>query len=339
MNPVLVLALNPSIDAEWRVDDVLWEEKNNVLSETRWAGGKGINVARWLNHLGNKSKLILPLGGLTGKELASHLRAEKLPAQIIPLRQSTRVNVIVTTKRGRQIRFNPSGPEVSCSEWNKLITTVEASLADFGLRGQSKRDTALAFDNHKAGVGKALSPLCSSLRAASVRQAADALQILSGSLPRGVPNNVYADLIRLAHRFGVRTLLDCDGAAFVAAIKARPFLVKPNEHELAQWFGKPLRTEKEIFHAARKLSATTRGWVLVSRGGKRSWLVHMNEKVELHATPPRVKPRNTVGAGDALLAAVANQITLGKPPTDWLRFGIETGTAATLLQAGKLPAR
>ena len=45
---ILVLALNPSIDAEWRVDDVLWEEKNNVSSERCWAGGKGINVARWL---------------------------------------------------------------------------------------------------------------------------------------------------------------------------------------------------------------------------------------------------------------------------------------------------
>ena len=42
----LILALNPSIDAEWCVTDVLWEEKNNVQSERRWAGGKGINVAR-----------------------------------------------------------------------------------------------------------------------------------------------------------------------------------------------------------------------------------------------------------------------------------------------------
>jgi fructose-1-phosphate kinase PfkB-like protein len=161
------------------------------------------------------------------------------------------------------------------------------------------------------------------------------LLILTGSLPRGVAVSTYQQLIKLAHRLGVKTLLDCDGAPLAAAVKARPFLVKPNEHELAQWFGKPLRTEKEILQAARKLSATTRGWVLVSRGGKRSWLVSVGEDVEIHATPPRVKPRNTVGAGDALLAAVANQITLGEPPTDWLRCGIETGTAATLLEAGK----
>src|SRR5262245_64206789 len=88
---VLVLALNPSIDAEWRVDDVLWEEKNNVHSERRWAGGKGINVARWLQHLGSQPQLLLPLGGKTGGELAGYLRAEKIPAHVIRLREPTRV--------------------------------------------------------------------------------------------------------------------------------------------------------------------------------------------------------------------------------------------------------
>src|SRR5688572_8928172 len=72
----LILALNPSIDAEWRVGDLLWEEKNNVQSARRWAGGKGINVARWLKHLGGKPQLLLPLGGTTGAELAGCLRAE-----------------------------------------------------------------------------------------------------------------------------------------------------------------------------------------------------------------------------------------------------------------------
>jgi fructose-1-phosphate kinase PfkB-like protein len=104
---LLVLALNPSIDAEWRVDDVLWEEKNNVRSERRWAGGKGINVARWLKHLGGQPLLLVPLGGKTGDELAGYLRGEKIPSRIVRLREPTRVNVIITTDAGRQMRFNP----------------------------------------------------------------------------------------------------------------------------------------------------------------------------------------------------------------------------------------
>jgi 1-phosphofructokinase family hexose kinase len=165
------------------------------------------------------------------------------------------------------------------------------------------------------------------------------LLILSGSLPRGVPAAAYARLIQLAHRAGVRTLLDCDGSALVAGAKARPFLVKPNEYELAQWWGNPLRSESEILRAARALSKVTRGWVLVSRGEKKALLLNRETQTVFAARPPRVKVRNTVGAGDALLAAVSLQIQRGAAPEDWLRFGVATGVTATQSAAGKLPSR
>jgi len=312
--PALVLALNPSIDAEWRVDDVLWEEKNSVQSERRWAGGKGINVARWLKHLGGQPQLFLPLGGKTGDELAGYLREEKIPAHIIRLREPTRVNVIVTTTGGRQMRFNPLGPKLSQREWGAFLKSVERNL--------KRMRAAQGGVRHSVRAARSFAWL--------------GLLILSGSLPRGLPVTAYARLIRLAHRFGVRTLLDCDGPALAAAVKARPFLVKPNEHELAQWWRRPLRSEAEIVRAARALSEQTRGWVFVSRGAKRSLLVNCAEGFQFVATPPRVKPRNTVGAGDALLAAVARQIQRGEPPEKWLEFGLRIGSAATQLMAGQL---
>lgn len=297
MKRILVVALNPSIDAEWRVDDVLWEEKNNVQSERRWAGGKGINVARWLKHLGCKSKLILPLGGRTGDEMAGHLRKEKISTQIIPLREATRVNVIVTTRRGRQMRFNPAGPQLSAQELRDALLRVKRELP------------------------------------------ASSLLILSGSLPRGVEPLAYRTLIQLARQHGVKTLLDCDGFTFACAATMQPFLVKPNEHELALWWGSPLRTEKEILHAARKLSKVTHNWVLVSRGSKRSWLVNALAGVEIHAAPSKVKPLNTVGAGDAMLAGVAAAIQAGCSPEQWLSRGVKIGTQATQIEPGKIPKR
>jgi 1-phosphofructokinase family hexose kinase len=291
----LVVALNPSIDAEWRVADVLWEEKNNVLSERRWAGGKGINVARWLKHLGGKPQLLLPLGGPSGTEIAGYLRQERISTHVLSLREATRVNVIVTTSAGRQVRFNPLGPKFSAREWQDFLRAFQAEL---------KRTNLL---------------------------------ILSGSLPRGLAPDIYSKLIGLAHRAGVNTLLDCDGAPFKAAVSARPFLVKPNEHELGLWCERPLRSEAQIVTAARALSEETQGWVLVSRGGQRSLLVNVREKFQLFAAPKKVKPRNTVGAGDSLLAAVARQIQLGRPPTEWLRQGLAIGTQATQLPAGELP--
>ena len=80
MKRPVVLALNPSVDVEWQVDHVRWEEKNNVLRERRWAGGKGVNVARWLRYLGAKPELILPLGGdsdTVGDEESCEDRGEK----------------------------------------------------------------------------------------------------------------------------------------------------------------------------------------------------------------------------------------------------------------------
>ncbi|MCU0783147.1 MAG: PfkB family carbohydrate kinase [Verrucomicrobia bacterium] len=324
----LILALNPSIDAEWRVDDVLWEEKNNVQSERRWAGGKGINVARWLKHLGGKPQLLLPLGGPTGAELAGYLSSEEIPARIIHLREPTRVNVIVTTNAGRQMRFNPPGPKLSRAEWSEVLQSVERYLERWGerprepLRGRARHSVRAGFQLSRNGAHGVTRPI--------------GLLILSGSLPRGVPVTAYARLIRLAHRFGVKTLLDCDGPAFAAAVKARPFLVKPNDHELARWWRKPLRSEAEIVCAANTLAEQTRGWVLVSRGAKRGLLLNLAEGFQATATPPRLKPRNTVGAGDALLAAVASQILLGQRPEPWLKSGLEIGSYATQCLAGQL---
>jgi len=314
----LILALNPSIDAEWRVDDVVWEEKNNVQSERRWAGGKGINVARWLKQLGGKPQLLLPLGGQTGEELGAYLRSENLPAHVIRLRDATRINVILTTKGGRQMRFNPLGPKLSQLEWRGILSSVKRKLP--GLRRNPCART------------KSAHPL--SLGGGAAR--GEALLILSGSLPRGVPVTAYAQFIRLAHRCGVKTLLDCDGPVLAAAIKARPFLVKPNDHELAQWWGKPLRAEADVVRAAGALSRQTRGWVLVSRGSRRSLLVNVAGGCQAFAAPRRVQPRNTVGAGDALLAGVAREIQLGRAPEAWLRQGVAVGTQATQMAAGRL---
>lgn len=293
--PALVLALNPSIDAEWRVDQVRWQEKNIVQGERRWAGGKGVNVARWLQHLGDRPHLLIALGGATGNELARQLRAERIKAQIISLREATRVNVIVTTGQGRQLRFNPLGPKLSTIECRKVFEETKKEL---------------------------LSASC---------------LILSGSLPRSAPVQTYARLIRLARLSGRKPLLDCDGASFAAAVGAQPFLVKPNDHELEQWHGRTLASERATVRTAKALSTATGGWVLVSRGERGAILVNEREAVGFTAHIPVGQAVNTVGAGDAMFAAVARQIERNAPPQEWLRWGVATGTSATRCEAGELP--
>ena len=218
------------------------------------------------------------------------MRAERLPTIVFPVTGASRANVIVTGPPRGQLRFNPPGPEITGAEWRGLKAVV----------GQSARSSSLL--------------------------------ICSGSLPRGVPLKAYAELIRIARGAGRDVLLDCEGAALEAAIPERPFLVKPNHHELGTWAGHSLRTRAELMAAARELSRATRGWVLVSAGSEGGLLVHDRENIAWMAPAPKLpghKFLNAVGAGDALLAGVARQISAGASPEDWLRWGLAAGTAAT----------
>ncbi|MEW6304467.1 MAG: hexose kinase [Verrucomicrobiota bacterium] len=291
----LVLSLNPAVDVEWRMDHLHWEEKNTVLREHRWAGGKGVNVGRWLKFLGAHPRMLIPLGGAAGRELRGFLARERVPILPVWLQENSRVNVVATTAEGRQIRFNQVGPRLSPAEWQRVNALMKRGLIGAGC------------------------------------------VICSGSLPAGAPVNTYARVVREAHAAGVRAIVDCDGPVFAAAVKARPFLVKPNEHELSLWAGRALRGEAAILSAARALSAATAGWVLVSRGPAGAMLVHAREKVSLFAPVPRIQVRNTVGAGDALLSAAAHQIELGAAPEQWLRWGVATASAAVQCVGGEFP--
>ena len=298
----LVVSLNPAVDVEWRVIEVLPEEKNELLSERRWPGGKGVNVARWLIWLDTPGRLVLPLGGEAGRELAADLKREGIEFAAFPLRESTRVNVVVTPNPGNgpQYRFNPTWPR---------LTIREAS----GLRRQ-----VLAL----VSKGAVSDPV-----------------VLSGTLAFGAPPDTYARLVRAARRVGRPAVLDCDRQPFALAVKEGPWLVKPNEFELAQWAGKKLRTERFEYRAARALADATGGWVLMSRGSRGAWLINGKDpRAAWSASAPRVTPRNRVGAGDAMLAG-AIAASGDEDPCEWLRNAVATGTTATQVPPGELPSR
>ena len=289
----LVVALNPSIDVEWKVDDVRWEEKNVIQVERRWPGGKGVNVARWMRFLGADSTLIVPFGGATGEELYSGLRREKIRLKAVHIKEATRANVIVTTPLGRQLRFNPAGPKLTDYERNEIFRVI---------RQRSRRSSTI---------------------------------VLSGSLPRSGNPALYKQILNQNPLS--RVLLDCDGEAFAKSIPGKPFLVKPNEFELAEWAGQRLPNEKTVIDAAHKLSLRTGHWVFVSRGKAGAVLLNAQLKRCWIAKSPKADVKNTVGAGDALLAAVATQIDSGAEPESWVRSGVATGCAAVSCEAGTLP--
>lgn len=293
----LIVALNPAIDAEWVVEQVRASEKIEVESERRWPGGKGINVARWWRWLGGRPRLLVPVGGTTGRELLAGVRREGLRAVPFPLREPTRVNVIVSPRRGPQLRLNPLWPRFSTVEARRLKQAFRTELYP----------------------GRWI--------------------ILSGALPKSLSIDTYAQFIRMARREKCRTVLDCDGEAFRLAVLEHPILVKPNEFELAQWAGRKLMTPAAEEAAATRLSRQTGGWVLVSLAQRGGLLVNATEGFVRWEKAVKVTVRNTVGAGDALLAAVCRAMIEGVPPDLWLGYGLRAGGLAVSVSPGCLPAR
>ncbi len=124
--------------------------------------------------------------------------------------------------------------------------------------------------------------------------------VFSGSIPKGLPNTFYRDLISRVQK-PCLSVLDADGALLLEGLKASPAVIKPNIHELESALGVSLETESAIVNACRKLIEDYNiVHVLVSMGGDGSILVTRDQA--LLAEPLKVEVRGTVGAGDSMLA-------------------------------------
>lgn len=152
--------------------------------------------------------------------------------------------------------------------------------------------------------------------------------VLSGSVPRGFREDVYARLVRTLRDASVRCLVDASGGLLRAAVEARPFLVKPNREELEALLSEPTSGLAAVAAAARHLVARGIAVVVVSLGAEGALLA--SEDRVCHAIAPSQPPQNTVGSGDCLLGGVAVGLARGLPLDEVLRLGVACGTANTL---------
>ena len=132
----------------------------------------------------------------------------------------------------------------------------------------------------------------------------NALFILAGSIPNGVDKHIYAKIIRLVHTKGAKVLLDADGELFRNSLAAGPDMIKPNRVELEEYAGIDYRaSDEEILQMARDLLAKGMKTVAVSMGKSGAMIVR--EGFEVRCPALSVKAHSTVGAGDAMVAALA----------------------------------
>jgi 1-phosphofructokinase len=163
-----------------------------------------------------------------------------------------------------------------------------------------------------------------------------AVMVFSGSLTPGMPDDFYARAIGLAAGAGARTILDATGAALREGIAAKPDLVKPNRAEAEELLGVSLHDEDQMIAAAKRLvergartaviSLGPAGAICASAGG--TW----------RARAPQITARNTVGSGDAMVAALAWALMRSLPAPDSLRLATALGSATAASDTPLPPA-
>ena len=158
------------------------------------------------------------------------------------------------------------------------------------------------------------------------------VMVFSGSLPPGAPDDFYARCIRIAATAGVKTVLDTAGAPLRHGINAAPDLVKPNQAETEELLG---GSAIDPVLAARRLRECGAQTVVVSLGA--AGAVSASASGIWRTAPPELAVRNTVGAGDAMVAALAFALSQSLPAPDALRAATALSAAAAA-SAAPVPA-
>ena len=153
--------------------------------------------------------------------------------------------------------------------------------------------------------------------------------VLSGSLPRSIPETFYADLVRDIQSRGAQVCLDVSGEPLRLGYAANPRIIKPNLAEFCKLVNSALNTENEAFSVLKTLSQEGSQLCLLSMSMQGALLKHRD--LIWSANAPRIREANPIGAGDALLAGFLAALTGGESLPEALRWGVASGSIAASL--------
>ncbi|MBP1555395.1 MAG: 1-phosphofructokinase [Oscillospiraceae bacterium] len=151
----------------------------------------------------------------------------------------------------------------------------------------------------------------------------DDVLVLSGSIPKCLAGDTYEKIMARLDGRGIRIAVDATRDLLVNVLKYHPFLIKPNNHELGEIFGKVLKTDEEIAECARKMQEMGGRNILVSMAGDGALLLDENGQTHRIGCP-KGKVVNSVGAGDSMVAGfLAGWLASGD-----YGYALKLGTAA-----------
>ena len=291
---LVCISANPAIDRRLRLENIAVGEINRALSAQPFAGGKAAHVAMVAKALGIDVMWVGFLGGAAGEQCESGLSAFGVPLTVIRTESETRANLELVSADGKVTEILEPGGAVTEGEVERLLTTCRDLFAE------SERGTQVA---------------------------------LSGSLPPGAPPDLYAELIRLAHLYGCRTLLDTSGEALRHGLNAAPDFVKPNRNEASEFANYPVDSADNVTEATQKFFAAGAKSVAISLGADGMIWQRTSEGDLFVSQPSPLANCSPVGCGDAALAGFAVAYERGLSDEETLRLATACGSANCLADA------
>jgi len=149
--------------------------------------------------------------------------------------------------------------------------------------------------------------------------------VLAGSVPSSLPADVYEQMAAETAKRKARLVVDTSGPALRTLLACRPFLIKPNHHELAELFDTSKLMKEEIVIYGRCLTEMGIRHVIVSMGGDGAF--YFGKEVALFAEAPQGTVRNSVGAGDSMVAGFLAAQESGKSIEEAFAYSVAAGSA------------
>ena len=155
----------------------------------------------------------------------------------------------------------------------------------------------------------------------------DDILVLAGSVPNTLPQDIYEKIMEMLQDKGIKIVVDATKDLLLNVLKYKPFLIKPNNHELSEIFGVEIKTEQEIIDYAKKLQDKGARNVLISRAGDGAILIAENG--EIYKSPaPKGKVINSVGAGDSMVAGFIAGYLKNNSYEEAFKTGVASGSAS-----------
>lgn len=292
MSKVLTLTMNPALEISTSIDKVVHTDKLRCTAAKTQPGGGGINVARVLNRLG------MTMGDTcVAVYPVGGLNGELLQQTLDQAGLQTRpVEISGDTRQAFSVHETTTGKDFRFLLPGPSLAKLEWQLC---------LDTVLALTH-----------------------AGDTV-VASGSLPSGVPDNLFANLATALKTKGARMVLDSSGPPLKLALEAGVYLVKPSLRELEEFTGKSLQTEAQWRAAARAIIQSGQSQIVaLSLGDSGALLVTPEHSFRAPAIPVEVV--TSVGAGDNFVGGFVWAMQNDEPLERCLAYGLASASSALM---------